>query len=70
MKLNFAAVLFNLQFYYQNLSNDIWETFVTENLIILSNTNAEMKCLYIEWVAHGLKVSISEPINTNVNCFF
>ena len=47
MKLNFAAVLFNLHFYYQNLSNDIWETFVTENLIILSNTNAEMKNSFV-----------------------
>ena len=47
MKLNFAAVLFNLQFYYQNLSNDIWETFVTENWNILSNTNAEMKNSFV-----------------------
>ena len=43
MKLDFAALLFNLQFYYQILLDDIWASFVTENWKILSNTKVKLK---------------------------
>ena len=47
MKVNFEAVLFDLYFYYQNLLNNIWAAFVTENCKILSNIKAELRNRFV-----------------------